>query len=307
MNNGQKIQIKVPPTYRGKTLGDFLRDHDTWFAKLDLARTLRDGGFTQSDRVLATDDLLNSHDQLNVFRSPWEERPLPGSLSVIYEDEDLLVVDKWAGFPVTPSGDFYEHSLLHVARKETGLKDLTPVHRLDLETSGVLIFVKEPASRGFYQKAFQEGGVFKKYVALVFGHFDPMMTEIDLPLGRDTQIHTRFVAVASGKQALTRILEVSHVELCSLIYLQPVTGRTNQIRAHLAAVGHPIVGDKKYQKDRQIFFRWLQTRSWEAVREQLRIPNQALHCLEMGLKHRSGEDLCFKSGQNPIPGWLTHV
>lgn len=304
MNNGQKIQIKIPPTFHGKPLRTFLEARSRWFAGLDLEALLEEGGFLQQGKPLRATGNLDSVGDLIVMRPPWEEPPIPGQLSIIYEDADLFVVDKWAGIPVTPSGLFFEHALLHQARRQTGNQDLSPLHRLDLETSGVMMFGKRAGTRGHYQKAFQEGRVTKFYQGLVFGQFDRQRTMIDLPLGRDDIIHTRFVHDPNGKPAQTRILEVNHHGVFSLLHLQPLTGRTNQIRAHLAAVGHPIVGDKKYQKDRDIFFRFLETRDWQTVADQLRLEHQALHCEAMELHKPDGSILSLKSQKNPSQSWL---
>ena len=137
------------------------------------------------------------------------------------------MVDKPAGIPVTPTRLFFEHSLLHLLRAKTKNKNLSPLHRLDQETSGLTAFAKKPKARGFYQRQFQQKKVTKVYLAMVFGHVDPELTSIDLPLGRHDQIYTRFIPDPTGKPAKTKVEKVVHEGEYSLLRLRPVTGRTH--------------------------------------------------------------------------------
>ncbi|AKZ63933.1 pseudouridine synthase [Herbaspirillum hiltneri N3] len=174
------------------------------------------------------------------------ETPIPFTEQILHQDEHLLVVDKPHFVPVIPTGRFLHESLLVRLKKKTGLADLTPIHRLDRETAGVLIFSHNPASRGAYQAMFQQRTMDKTYEALAG------MLE-----GRSFPFVHRSRMVDADKFFLMREEEgepnsETHIDLIErrgalgLYRLNPVTGRKHQLRVHMAALGIPIVNDNFY-------------------------------------------------------------
>lgn len=302
LNNGQKIKLRVVSAEWNHTLADYLARHQDWFRHIDLEDAVSSGQFQVNGHALSFQDTLGPQPVVFV-RPPWEEPPAPDTIHVIFRDQDLLVVDKPAGIPITPSGAYLEHSLLHLLRTRLQLPDVSPVHRLDLETSGVCAFAVRPAVRGHFQKQFQDQSVHKEYHALVWGQLDADLQEIRHPLARHDQIHTRWVPHPTGLTAHTRIEKLTHRGSFSEVVVQPITGRTNQIRAHLAGVGHPIVGDKKYHQDPGVFFRWLEERSFSALQAQLLLPRQALHCATMTLRNIGGEERVLHSDVAVFEQW----
>jgi len=300
LNNGQKIRLRVAPAEHGLTLAVWLARHADWFARVDLSeafaagRLVGDHGPLQSDAVLTAAPLY-------YLKPPWREPPVPDRLTVLYEDDDLVVVDKPAGMPMAPTGDYLEHTLLHRLRRQTG-RVLNPAHRLDLETSGVCVCVV--AGRGgYYQTQFQRRTVDKIYHALVWGEMAPGPAVIDAPLVRHEEVFTRFVPGTSGPPARTELLEVVPAAGYTRVTARPVTGRTNQIRAHLAGVGHAIVGDKKYHPDTAVFLDWLAHRDMARLRDRLKLDRQALHCAEMTLTGADGRPLRLCSPLDMFARW----
>ncbi len=313
LNKGQKIKLLVHDKHAGLSLAEYIKAHQHWFAGINTEEALAQGMFSMDQKTLGPSHILTAG-CFTFFRRPWREPDAPNEIPVLFEDEHLLVIDKPEGYPVTPSGRFYEHSLLHLLRTRHGNTDLSPMHRLDLETSGVLMWAKTAEARSFYPRQFQEKLVDKRYEALVYGHLDPNLREINFPLQRHEQIYTRFVPctrfepAAKAKTALTEILNTTHLnpkaQAVSSVTLRPITGRTNQIRAHLAGVGHAIVGDKKYHPDTEVFLNWLQHRSFQELAPVLLLPNQALHCAALSLRGPAGEEQRFVSPRDVYAGWL---
>jgi len=284
MNKGQKIRLPIEAGDVGSTLAAYLAKRGAWFRRVDAAELLAAGRFRLDGRPLAAADRLPAGAELTLQRPPWREPDVPLEAPFVFENEDILAVDKPAGLPTLPTGDFFEHTALRLLRSRTGLAALSPIHRLDIETSGLLLFAKKPETRGFFQRQFQTGEVAKRYLALVFGHVDPTLSAIDLSLGRDRTIHTKFIPNPEGKPARTEVLSATPWGDFTLLSLKPVTGRTNQIRAHLAAIGHPIVGDKKYFPDENAYLHWVARRDLGPWRSALLLDRQALHCAELKLR-----------------------
>ena len=174
---------------------------------------------------------------------------------IVYEDEDVLVVDKPAGMTVHPAPGHPTHTLVNAVLShlpelpETGDR-LRPgvVHRLDKDTSGLIIIAKNARAHLTLSEQFRRRSVGKTYLALVEGKLEPSDGVIEAPIGRDRSHRERMAVVDEehGRAARTGYHVVRFVRGYSLLEVKPETGRTHQIRVHLAAVGHPVAGDRVY-------------------------------------------------------------
>jgi len=175
-------------------------------------------------------------------------------LNIIYEDEDLMIVDKPAGLSVHPGAGHPDGTLVNAilgyCPDISGGDVARPgiVHRLDKDTSGLIIVAKNPASHQHLADQFKNREVSKTYIALVKGRLSPEEGFIEAPIGRDRS-HRKRMAIStqkSGRSALTGYRVIRYYDKHTLLEVKPETGRTHQIRVHLAAIGHPIVGDNTY-------------------------------------------------------------
>jgi tRNA pseudouridine32 synthase/23S rRNA pseudouridine746 synthase len=180
------------------------------------------------------------------YRELEGETPIPFEEQVLYQDDQLLVADKPHFLPVIPSGRFLHETLLVRLKKKTGLAHLTPIHRLDRETAGVIVFSHNPATRGNYQSLFQQRAVEKIYEALA-----PSRSDLDFPLTYRSRMveGTPFFRMeeATGEpNSETRIEVLERRGDVTLYRLHPLTGKKHQLRVHLAALDIPIVNDAFY-------------------------------------------------------------
>jgi 23S rRNA pseudouridine1911/1915/1917 synthase len=224
--------------------------------------------------------------------------PVDG-LGIIYDDDDILVIDKPVGVAVHPSpgwtGPTVTEGLAALgyrlstsgAAERTGI-----VHRLDVGTTGVMVVAKSESAYTALKRAFKERTVDKRYAALVQGHPDPSSGTIDAPIGRHPSSDWKFAVVADGRPSVTHYETVEAFPAASLLDVHLETGRTHQIRVHMAAVRHPCVGDLTYGAD-------------PVLAKQLGLTRQWLHARELGFEHPStGQWVSF---QSPFPPDLQHA
>jgi 23S rRNA pseudouridine1911/1915/1917 synthase len=185
--------------------------------------------------------------------APSSAEPQPLPLSILYEDDDIAVVDKPAGLVVhpaagNPDGTLVNALLFHV-RGLSGIGgELRPgiVHRLDKDTSGLLVVAKNDAAHRALTAAWNTDAVRKEYVAVVYGTPDPDHGTIDEPVGRDPRERRRMAVVRGGRRAITEYTVIERLRASSVLRCRLRTGRTHQIRVHLKHLGHPIIGDPVY-------------------------------------------------------------
>ncbi|MGH2534114.1 MAG: RluA family pseudouridine synthase [Thermomicrobiales bacterium] len=173
-------------------------------------------------------------------------------LAIVYEDDDVIVIDKPAGMVVHPApgharGTLVNALLAHAPEMAvSGSHRPGIVHRLDKETSGLMVVAKNDRAKLSLVAQWQERTVEKGYVALARGVVEPEEATIDAPIGRDPANRMRMAAIASGRPAISNFRVAQRYETCTLLDVELETGRTHQVRVHLAFIDHPIVGDALY-------------------------------------------------------------
>ncbi len=174
-------------------------------------------------------------------------------ISVVYEDDELLVVDKAAGMVVHPAPGNWTGTLVNAlkgrgqALAESGGEDRAGlVHRLDKDTSGLLLVAKTERAHRVLSKALAERRVSRRYAVLSWGHLEKDFISVDKPIGRDPNDRKKMAIALSGRAARTDFMRLARFESTDLLRAHLHSGRTHQIRVHLTAVGHPVVGDDTY-------------------------------------------------------------
>lgn len=174
-------------------------------------------------------------------------------INIIYEGEGFLVVDKPAGLLVyLPDGYKEEETVVSILKDKLSYERVGQrtgiVHRLDRDTSGVLLVAKNEKSEAEFKKIFKDRKIEKKYISLVWGIVELGEGEINIPLGRGSKDRLRVVPKEGGKNSITKYKVLKHYPKSNmtLLDIDLLTGRTHQIRVHFSAIGHPVVGDKKY-------------------------------------------------------------
>jgi len=227
---------------------------------------------------------------------------------VLYADDDLLAVDKPAGVPIHPAGRFVERSLVRALRRALDADPGAPAHRLDRDTSGVVLFLRSPLARRAVGRAVQERRFEKLYLALTAGAPSALRGRVELPLGPAggaVAVRRAVRALADGGvPACTRYRVLARRGALALLAAAPLTGRTHQIRVHLAALGAPLAGDRLYGPDPRLYLALRDRAPDPAERALLHgLDRHALHAAVLRLAHpRDGRPLRFVA---PLPPDLT--
>ena len=236
-----------------KYLARVLPDH----SRTKLAKLIEERGVSVNDKAQKPSFVLTPGDTVKVTRPVKESvahdlTPADIPLDILYEDDQLLVVNKPRGLATHPAASLKEPSLVNAllgrSTLSAGSEPYRPgiVHRLDRETTGLLIVAKTDSAHWKLARQIAAKTAERRYVAVVEGELGGEPFRIDAPIGRDRKNRVRMAVDPLGKPAVTHVLRLGEVEQGTVVVVQLETGRTHQIRVHLKAIGHPVVGDVVY-------------------------------------------------------------
>jgi 23S rRNA pseudouridine1911/1915/1917 synthase len=304
----ETLALTVSAEDEGARLDAYLAAHVAGWSRSRIQRLIEEGDVLVAGRAAVKPSYrVRAGDHVEVELAPpahAEFAPEDIPVEVVYEDDDLVVVNKPAGMVVHPAagvaGGTLANALAHHFRQlSTRGGQARPgiVHRLDRDTSGLIVVAKTEEAHENLSDQFRARAVFKLYAALVHGRVREEQGRVDQPLARDPKNRTRIAVVRGGRPALSLYRVRQRFERFTLLDVEIKTGRTHQIRVHLQWLKHPVVGDRVYGDGRDKSLPDARLRG-----AALALGRQFLHAARLGFKHpRTGQQLSFEA---PLPAVL---
>jgi 23S rRNA pseudouridine1911/1915/1917 synthase len=300
--------LRVPAEAAGQRLDLFVQAQLRRTSRTRAQRIVAESAFDAKGRRKKPSDRVREGEQVFLWREPFEKDEEQPPLPVLYEDPHLLVVDKPPLVAVHPTARYHTHTVIVRLRADRPDEYLSLVHRLDRETSGILLVARTPEADREFKRLLEErtlgtGGspIGKTYLAICQGTPDCAMVDLPLELDENNplRVKMRVASAGTGQPARTGITVLETRGTYSLVRCELHTGRQHQIRVHLAAIGCPVVGDKLYGDDETMLARAADGVLTAADLERLELPRQALHAHRYSLQHAiTGAELVVTS---PLP------
>jgi 23S rRNA pseudouridine1911/1915/1917 synthase len=300
-------RIVVPPEAEGERLDAFTASAVPELSRSRVAQLVDEGQVRLNGAVARKSERLTEGDTVDVVIPP----PTPSTvepedipLDIVHEDADLLVIDKPAGLVVHPAPGHRTgtlvNALLHHVDDLSGIGGVRRpgiVHRLDKDTSGLLIVAKNDRAHRRLSAALKRRDIHRVYLAACWGHLDEDGLTVDAPVGRSRRDRKRMAVLEGGRRAVTHFRRLQRWEAADLVEATLETGRTHQIRVHLAHIGHPVVGDELYGAGGARGISGT-ARPWARDLER-RVPRQFLHAHRLTFEHpTTGQSMALES---PLP------
>lgn len=255
MNHGWIYREQVKPADVGKNILDYYSKKYCHSSQEEWQFRIESGQILLNNQPVNPATILNIKDKLAYYRSPWIEPEVPLEFSVLYEDPDLLLVNKPSGLPVMPGGGFLEHTLLWQLKTYYPESTPVPIHRLGRGTSGLILLGRSPLAKSHLAQQMRNSTIkqdnrqfIKVYRVLVTGNSISDRLTIDQPIGKIPHPVLGYIygATSLGKYALSECRVIKRYSNFTLLEVTIFTGRPHQIRIHLAAAGYPLLGDPLY-------------------------------------------------------------
>ncbi|NGQ93763.1 RluA family pseudouridine synthase [Brevibacillus sp. SYP-B805] len=295
----ERFDWSVDPADAGERIDKYITMQGEEWSRSQVQAWIKEGRVSVNGETVKSNYKVAADDEVTLRVPPPKEltiQPEPIPLDIVYEDGDLVVVNKPRGLVVHPAPGHYTgtlvNALLYHCKDLSGINGvLRPgiVHRIDKDTSGLLVIAKNDKAHMGLAAQLKEHTVHRKYVAIVHGVIPHEMGTIDAPIGRDPKNRQQMAVVfENSKPAVTHFIVLERFKEYTLVECKLETGRTHQIRVHMKYIGHPLAGDPKY-----------------GPKKTLELDGQALHAKTLGFVHpRTGEYLEFEA---PLPEELLNV
>jgi 23S rRNA pseudouridine1911/1915/1917 synthase len=284
-----EISLPVSREFAGWRADRFVALRIPRLSRTRVQRILERFAFDDGGRPFKASRALRDGERITIFKPPPDEPAVPREFGVAYEDEWFLAVDKPPGLPVHPTARYLHNTLTGLLDERYGPgRRPVLVHRLDSETSGLVLCARTPEAERAAKRLFADREVAKTYLALVRGTPDPPSGRIEAAIGPDRESVIRIKMACRDPDGLPALTEFRTLETrgaISLVEARPRTGRQHQIRVHLAHIGHPVVGDKLYGPDENLFLEYVEHGPSADLSRRAGHRRQALHAARLELAH----------------------
>jgi 23S rRNA pseudouridine1911/1915/1917 synthase len=306
----KKINISSPQKDSGKRIDIFLSLQDIGLSRAFIQKLISEHKILVNGRPIKPSYRIKGGERIEIDVPPPEKpslKPEDIPLDIVYEDSDLLVVNKKAGMVVHPAAGNYSHTLVNAllfhCQDLSGINGiLRPgiVHRLDKNTSGLLVVAKNDFSHLSLAEQIKDRTLLREYIAIIWGHLPTNVGTIEAPIGRAAKDRKKMAVTRfKGRESLTQYNVLERYDLCDLLSIRLKTGRTHQIRVHLSYLNHPVLGDPEYG-GRQKWIKGIYDRERPLAQKLLStIDRQALHAKKLGFVHPRTKEYIEFSSENP--------
>jgi 23S rRNA pseudouridine1911/1915/1917 synthase len=291
------LRMRVPQECSGWRLDHFLKFRIRRLSRSKIQRIIEEQVYFADGRPARASTGVRAGEIVCLDRPLPKEPDVPRHYQVVLEDEDFMVIDKPAGLPIHTTAKFYRNTLTALLRERHPNEDMQVCHRLDRETSGLMLVARGLAAASKLKQAFAQRRVSKTYLALVHGVPTPPAGTVDAPMKLlDTRTRIMMGVAADGLPSVTRYRVLEAFAAHALVEASPETGRQHQIRVHLAHAGHPIVGDKLYRAGEVPFMAYCDGGMTPELLEAFDgLDRQALHAHRLVFPHpRTGGDVAVE-------------
>lgn len=306
----RRIEVRAPQKASGQRIDLFLSQKDLGLSRAFVQRLVREHKVLVAGKPVKPSYRMRGGEEIRIEIPPLERvslEPEDIPLDIVYEDSDLLVVNKRAGMVVHPAVGNYSHTLVNAllfhCKDLSGINGiLRPgiVHRLDKNTSGLLVVAKNDIAHLSLADQIKNRTLLREYQAITWGHMPSEEGTIQAPIGRALKDRKKMaVTRTGGRESLTQYKVLERFDLCELLSIRLKTGRTHQIRVHLSHLNHPVLGDPEY-RGRQKWIKSIHDRERPFAQKLLNaIDRQALHAKKLGFVHPRSEQ--YKESDSDLP------
>jgi len=298
------LALPVAPEYDGWRLDHFLKQRIRRLSRTKIRTIIETQVWLSNGRQPRPAMSVHTGDTIHIDRPAPIEPDVPRDFPILASDAHFMAIDKPAGLPMHTTAKFWKNTLVAILRERYPEEGLQICHRIDRETSGVLLIARNRDAASFLKRAFASRLVKKTYLALVHGTPDPPAGVIDAPMRLiECKSHLMMGVEPDGLPAVTRYQVHTAFANHSLVEASPETGRQHQIRVHLAHLGHPIVGDKLYGASEQAFMDYCDTGLTSELLELFDgLPRHALHAARLSFPHPVTKEMI--TVESPLPADL---
>jgi len=282
------FEKEINNRFVGMRLDVYLTEKFTYHTRNQWQKLIENGQVLLNHKTVKPSARIPADSILHYDIGDYIEPPANENYSILYEDQDLMAVNKPPNIPVHTSGKYFNNTLIKVLRRDFPNLDLDLINRLDRETSGIILLSKSALARKVAGELFKRKEVQKTYIAYVFGEVEKETFTVDAPIAEDVSTVVRIRMGIDEQRGLSAQTDFSIVKLAkgfTKLLCHPITGRTNQIRVHLSHIGHPVIGDKLYSGNDKDFLEFIEKGNTPEILSRVLTPRQLLHAYRNQFTH----------------------